>query len=63
MDPGGNRPSALDRLRASEDAGRGLAIAHPGDVLGSLIAFIVIYSVLAVIDVFLLSKYANKLED
>jgi cytochrome d ubiquinol oxidase subunit I len=35
----------------------------PGDVLGSLIAFIVIYGALAVVDVFLLVKYAKKVED
>jgi cytochrome bd ubiquinol oxidase subunit I len=35
----------------------------PGDVLGSLIAFIVIYCGLAAVDVFLLTKYAKKVED
>lgn len=34
-----------------------------GDVLGSLIAFIVIYCSLAAVDVFLLTKYAKKVED
>lgn len=34
-----------------------------GDVLGSLIAFIVIYGTLVVIDIFLLSRYARKIED
>jgi cytochrome bd ubiquinol oxidase subunit I len=47
-------------LKTQDAASRSLT---PEDVLGSLIAFIVIYSVLAVVDVFLLSKYANKLED
>jgi cytochrome bd ubiquinol oxidase subunit I len=47
-------------LRTRDAASRSLS---PGDVLGSLIAFIVIYGTLAVVDVFLLSKYAKKLED
>jgi cytochrome d ubiquinol oxidase subunit I len=33
-----------------------------GDVLGSLIAFILIYATLAVVDIFLLSKYAKKVD-
>ena len=47
-------------LRTVDAASRNLS---PGDVLGSLIAFIVIYSTLAVIDVFLLVKYGRKAED
>jgi cytochrome d ubiquinol oxidase subunit I len=47
-------------LRTRDAASRSIT---PGDVLGSLIAFIAIYCTLAVVDVFLLSKYANKLED
>ncbi len=35
----------------------------PGDVLGSLIAFLVIYGTLAVVDVWLLRKYSNQLDD
>jgi cytochrome bd ubiquinol oxidase subunit I len=34
----------------------------PGDVLGSLIAFLVIYGTLAVVDAFLLARYARKVE-
>ena len=47
-------------LRTQDAASRNLS---PGDVLGSLIAFIVIYGSLAVVDVFLLKKFANRLED
>ena len=47
-------------LRTADAASRNLT---PGDVLGSLIAFIVIYASLAVVDVFLLTKYAKKVED
>jgi cytochrome d ubiquinol oxidase subunit I len=47
-------------LRTQDAASRNLT---PGDVLGSLIAFVVLYLSLAVIDVFLLSKYAKKIED
>jgi cytochrome bd ubiquinol oxidase subunit I len=47
-------------LRTQDAASRNLS---PGDVLGSLIAFIVIYASLAVVDVFLLKKFANRLED
>jgi len=47
-------------LRTQEAVSRNLT---PGDVLGSLIAFIAIYVSLAVVDVFLLKKYANKVED
>ena len=47
-------------LRTADAASRNLS---PGDVLGSLIAFIVIYASLAVVDVFLLKKFANRLED
>ena len=47
-------------LRTVDAASRNLS---PGDVLGSLIGFIVIYSTLAVIDVFLLVKYGRKVED
>ncbi|HVO37649.1 MAG TPA: cytochrome ubiquinol oxidase subunit I [Spirochaetia bacterium] len=32
----------------------------PGDVLGSLVAFLVIYGALAVVDAFLLTKYARR---
>ena len=34
----------------------------PGDVLGSLIAFLVIYGTLAAVDAFLLTRYARKVE-
>jgi cytochrome d ubiquinol oxidase subunit I len=44
-------------LRTVDAASRNLA---PGDVLGSLIAFIVIYSTLAAVDVFLLIKYGRQ---
>ena len=47
-------------LRTADAASKNLT---PGDVLGSLIAFIVIYARLAVVDVFLLTKYAKKVED
>ncbi len=47
-------------LRTQDAVSRNLT---PGDVLGSLIAFIVVYGVLAVVDIFLLKKYANKVED
>jgi cytochrome bd ubiquinol oxidase subunit I len=47
-------------LRTQDAVSRNLT---PGDVLGSLIAFIVIYASLAVTDVFLLTKYAKKTED
>jgi cytochrome d ubiquinol oxidase subunit I len=47
-------------LRTADAASRNLT---PGDVLGSLIAFIVIYVSLAIVDVFLLTKYAKKVED
>ena len=47
-------------LKTQDAASRSLS---PGDVLGSLIAFIVVYSGLAAVDVFLLSKYARKIED
>ncbi len=47
-------------LRTQDAASRNLT---SGDVLGSLIAFVVLYLGLAVIDVFLLSKYAKKIED
>ncbi len=33
-----------------------------GDVLGSLIAFVLIYGTLALVDAFLLAKYARKVE-
>jgi cytochrome d ubiquinol oxidase subunit I len=46
-------------LRTADAVSRNLT---PGDVLGSLIAFIVIYSTLAVVDVFLLAKFAKKVE-
>ncbi len=47
-------------LRTQDAVSRNLT---PGDVLGSLIAFFVIYGSLAVVDVWLLRKYANRLED
>jgi cytochrome bd ubiquinol oxidase subunit I len=47
-------------LRTQDAVSRNLT---PGDVLGSLIAFIVLYTGLAVVDVYLLSKYAKKIED
>jgi cytochrome bd ubiquinol oxidase subunit I len=47
-------------LRTADAASRNLTA---GDVLGSLVAFIVIYASLAVTDVFLLTKYAKKAED
>jgi cytochrome d ubiquinol oxidase subunit I len=47
-------------LRTKDAVSRNLS---PGDILGSLIAFIAIYLSLAVVDVFLLKKYANKVED
>jgi cytochrome d ubiquinol oxidase subunit I len=47
-------------LRTSDAASKNLT---PGDVLGSLIAFIVIYVSLAVVDVYLLTKFAKKVED
>ena len=47
-------------LRTQDAVSRNLT---PGDVLGSLIAFIVIYLTLAIVDVSLLVKYAKKVED
>jgi cytochrome d ubiquinol oxidase subunit I len=47
-------------LRTQDAVSRNLT---PGDVLGSLIAFVVVYCFLAVIDVFLLTRYAKKFED
>ena len=47
-------------LRTADAASKNLT---PGDVLGSLIAFIVIYVSLAVVDVYLLARYAKKTED
>jgi cytochrome d ubiquinol oxidase subunit I len=47
-------------LRTQDAASRNLT---PGDVLGSLIAFILVYASLAVVDVWLLRKYSNRLED
>jgi cytochrome d ubiquinol oxidase subunit I len=47
-------------LRTQDAVSRNLTA---GDVLGSLIAFIVVYGLLAVVDVFLLKKYAGKIED
>jgi len=46
-------------LRTVDAVSRNLT---PGDVLGSLIAFVVLYTALAAVDVFLLSKYAKKIE-
>ena len=57
----GRQPWIVYGLLRTEDAvSRNLT---PGDILGSLIAFIVIYGTLAVIDVWLLRKYANQLDD
>ncbi|HET6487667.1 MAG TPA: cytochrome ubiquinol oxidase subunit I [Spirochaetia bacterium] len=47
-------------MRTADAASRSLT---PGDVLGSLIAFLALYSILAVVDVFLLSRYARTVED
>jgi cytochrome d ubiquinol oxidase subunit I len=47
-------------LRTADAASRAIT---PGDVLASLICFLVIYSALAAVDVFLLAKYARKTED
>jgi cytochrome bd ubiquinol oxidase subunit I len=47
-------------LRTQDAVSRNLS---PGDVLGSLIAFLVIYLSLAAADIYLLTKYAKKLED
>jgi cytochrome d ubiquinol oxidase subunit I len=47
-------------LRTQDAVSRNLT---PADVLGSLIAFFAIYVSLAVVDVFLLNKYANKVEE
>jgi len=47
-------------LRTKDAVSKNLS---PGDVLGSLIAFVVIYCSLAAVDVFLLTKYAKKVED
>jgi cytochrome bd-type quinol oxidase subunit 1 len=47
-------------LRTADATSKNLT---PGDVLGSLIAFIVVYCTLAVIDVFLISRYARQIED
>ena len=47
-------------LRTQDAVSRNLT---PGDVLGSLIAFLVIYLSLAIVDVSLLVKYAKKVED
>ncbi len=57
----GRQPWIVYGLLRTEDAvSRNLTA---GDVLGSLIAFIVIYGCLAAIDVFLLTRYAKKVED
>jgi cytochrome d ubiquinol oxidase subunit I len=47
-------------LRTADAASRSLT---PGDVLGSLIGFILIYGALAVVDAFLLARYARKTEE
>jgi cytochrome d ubiquinol oxidase subunit I len=47
-------------LKTADAASRAIT---PGDVLGSLICFLLIYSSLAVVDVFLLAKYARRTED
>jgi cytochrome d ubiquinol oxidase subunit I len=47
-------------LKTADAASRAIT---PGDVLGSLIGFLVIYSALAVVDVFLLARYAGRTED
>jgi cytochrome bd ubiquinol oxidase subunit I len=47
-------------LRTRDAASRAIS---PGDVLGSLIAFIVVYGVLAVVDVVLLTRYSRRTDD
>jgi cytochrome d ubiquinol oxidase subunit I len=47
-------------LRTKDAVSRSLT---PGDIVGSLIGFIVIYGVLAVVDAFLLARYARKTGD
>ena len=47
-------------LRTQDAVSRNLT---PGDVLGSLIAFLAVYGTLAVIDVWLLRKYSNQLDE
>ena len=57
----GRQPWIVYGLLRTQDAiSRNLTA---GDVLGSLIVFILIYGVMAVVDVFLLKKYANTTED
>jgi cytochrome d ubiquinol oxidase subunit I len=57
----GRQPWIVYGLLRTQDAmSRSIS---PGDVLGSLIAFIVIYCILAVVDAFLLARYARKTED
>ncbi len=46
-------------LRTADAASRSIS---PGDVLGSLIAFLVVYGALAAVDAFLLARYARKTE-
>jgi cytochrome d ubiquinol oxidase subunit I len=47
-------------LRTRDAVSRSLS---PGDVLGSLIGFIVVYGALAALDAFLLAKYARRTEE
>ncbi len=47
-------------LRTTDAVSKNLT---PGDVLGSLIAFLVVYCTLAAVDVFLISRYARKIEE
>jgi cytochrome d ubiquinol oxidase subunit I len=47
-------------LRTKDAVSRSIT---PGDVLGSLIGFLVIYCSLALVDAFLLSRYAGKTEE
>jgi cytochrome bd ubiquinol oxidase subunit I len=47
-------------LRTQDAVSRSISA---GDVLGSLIAFLVIYGILAVVDAFLLARFARKTED
>ncbi len=46
-------------LRTQDAVSRSIS---PGDVLGSLIAFVAIYTTLAAVDVFLLTKYGRKVD-
>jgi len=52
-------PPAVDRVRSDGDAGRRLPTVGAGTVLISLITFTLVYAVLAVIEVFLLARFAR----